>query len=239
MTFSFKSAPRSRMSKGPEFKIRCKIHSRMLRKSHRSKRIRVIDELGLNHPSGKLGSGGRIDIAVVAETQIYGIEIKSKSDSLARLKRQVDLYRGVFSRMTLACDPKFTQKSRDVIPDWWKITECTEGARGGVALRQVRSGGVNPDVSQRHCLELLWRFEVLRIVVKRHKLLESGYGYTVGELRDIAAQRLSDDVLSKEICWALRVRKNWRLDKYLPNAENPRTEQYVLDEPCDLPPPTF
>ena len=75
-----------------DVEIRQNFHRKILRRQHAHKDTLVIDELGLQH--GKC----RADIAVV-NGHLVGYEIKSSSDSLSRLKQQVESYNAVFDRV--------------------------------------------------------------------------------------------------------------------------------------------
>ena len=74
--------------------IRFALKEDLRRRYARNKKLRIIEELGVQHGTA------RIDIAVVNGT-MHGYEIKSDQDTLKRLPEQMDIFNSVFDKMTL------------------------------------------------------------------------------------------------------------------------------------------
>lgn len=68
------------------------------------------------------------DIAAIGDQLIESWEIKSAADSTTRLARQVPLYSALFDRCTLVTAPNHLKHVRCLLPDWWGIVVCVEGA---------------------------------------------------------------------------------------------------------------
>lgn len=75
----------------------------------------IINELGIDF------GASRIDIAVVNGI-MHGYEIKSESDTLNRLPKQMEYYNRVFERMTIVVDRKYYEETKNLVPKWWGIT---------------------------------------------------------------------------------------------------------------------
>ena len=185
-----------------EVKIRNAIHSKLLQHCHRSRKIRVIDELGLNHGTA------RIDVAVVKGT-LCGIEIKSAKDNLSRLPSQAKIYSLIFRQMTLVFAERFENDVVQMVPTWWKLITVSEGPRGGVHLNKIRTGKLNKNIDSASIVKLLWRDEAIDL------LRASGTtGSCLRESRFVLYDQLLEafncDVLHKSVCYKLRIRENWR-----------------------------
>lgn len=185
-----------------EKKIRKAIHSKLLQYCHRSQNIRVIDELGLDH--GK----ARIDVAVIKGT-LCGIEIKSAQDNLSRLSSQAETYNRIFHRITLVFAEKFQTEVVQTAPLWWKLVSVTQGQRGGLHLKQIRSGTPNPNIDSASVVKLLWRDEVVDLL-----RLNGINGACLREPRSVLYVKLLETLdcstLNKAVCDKLRTREQWR-----------------------------
>lgn len=76
---------------------------------------RIINELGIDF------GASRVDIAVVNGI-LHGYEIKSESDTLKRLPKQMEYYNRLFERLTIVIDEKFYDDIQKIVPNWWGIT---------------------------------------------------------------------------------------------------------------------
>lgn len=118
---------------------------------------RVIDELGLEHGTS------RIDVAVV-NGRLHGFEIKSHSDTLARLPVQMPVYNSVLDQVTLVAETRHLPEVLRLIPDWWGIKLAEAGPRGGVRFHTIRRTGSNPNVQAISVARLLWREEAIMLL---------------------------------------------------------------------------
>ena len=159
----------------------------------------IIEELGLCH------GAGRVDVAAI-NGLLSGYEIKSSSDTLARLPRQVELYSRVMDTMSLVCAPCHVDAATELIPDWWGV-QIADAQR----LMVERPAGLNPSREPVPVLQLLWRDE-LRTIATMCQL--------TGVSRDSRRTLMSKlaDVLSlPEIGEltrdALKTREGWRVPR--------------------------
>jgi hypothetical protein len=122
---------------------------------HAGTETMIIEELGLCH------GDSRVDVAVV-NSMIHGYEIKSESDTLARLPSQIGFYNAVLDRATLVVSERHRRHAESVVPPWWGLILAVPGCSGGGAdMVPIRADVVNPAVDPRAQVQLLWRNEAL------------------------------------------------------------------------------
>ena len=166
---------------------------------------RIVHELGI------LGNKRRLDIASITD-ELHGYEIKSASDSLARLNGQAHDISRVVDQATLVCAANHTVKAAPKIPEWWRIIEARNDQEGNAVLTIKREGGLNPSQEAYAVAQLMWRSQALE------ELNQHGHGRgmskkarhyiwqaladtaSLDELRRMALKRLmeQDDELKKE-----------------------------------------
>lgn len=133
--------------------VRTSLHQ-WLRDQHSAEldSTRILDELDI---AGQV----RVD-TVVLNGSFAGFEIKSASDTLRRLPRQVEVYSQVLDYATLVVADNHAAKARTLLPQWWGIIEATSTA-DGVRLRTRRRARRNTTVDAMTLCTLLWRQETL------------------------------------------------------------------------------
>ncbi|WP_394531812.1 hypothetical protein C1N83_00135 [Priestia aryabhattai] len=160
------------------------------------------------HEMGILHGQTRVDIAVINGV-LHGYEIKSESDTLARLPTQMIDYNKVFDRMTIVVQRNYLNKVRDIIPSWWGITLVTR-YRGELHLRILRKGKFNPNVDPFSLSHLLWRREALDILKERG--LQRGY---LSKPRDEIYRKICSSITLSEIKLIvnqqLKRRESWKV----------------------------
>ncbi|MEZ9073151.1 sce7726 family protein [Vibrio splendidus] len=77
----------------------------------------------------------RVDLAFIKNNEIYGIEIKSEFDSLARLDGQVQEYLKVFDKVIVVVATKHLESAVKIIPDTVALWQVTSSG-----LKVVRRG---------------------------------------------------------------------------------------------------
>lgn len=135
-----------------EHSIRAALRNRHLRHYHGRNDVLMIDELGLAHAQS------RVDLAVF-NGHLHGYEIKSASDTLDRLPRQLAVYSATLQKLTLIVATRHLNAAAATIPDWCGLTEVREGPRGGITFVSHRRASVNPGVDPFMLAHLLWRPE--------------------------------------------------------------------------------
>ncbi len=187
--------------------IRRNFHKKKLRRYHEDLSTLVVDELGLRH------GACRADIAVV-NGRLLGYEIKSDSDMLLRLPRQVSGYNAVFDRVTIIAAERHISAVRHMVPDWWGITRCIRGSKGGIHFITDRRARPNPDVDLVSIAKLLWKTEVVQILRERGAHVKALRGP-----RSVLYDRLAESLVSEELKETVRLvlknRRNWRCQKRL------------------------
>lgn len=114
-------------------------------------------------------SNERADIAVIGRT-LDAFEIKTASDTLRRLPRQVEAYGRLFDRCTLVVAEKHFDRASLMLPEWWGITAVA--VNGSVTFRTERKPQQNPSVDPETLVRLLWRDEVVQALVSLGSALD-------------------------------------------------------------------
>lgn len=114
----------------------------------------------IRHELGLCAGARRVDLAVISDEQMTGYEIKSDTDTLARLAGQAKAYGQVFDRMVLVATDRHLDRALDLLPPWWEILRAAP-APGGPVLEQLRAGAPNPDQEAFALAQVLWREEAL------------------------------------------------------------------------------
>lgn len=102
---------------------------------------------------------GRADLAAV-NGSLWGYEIKSDSDSLARLPMQVGHYDRIFDRSVACVARRHLSDVRRLVPKHWGVIEVTDD----LELKDRRSSKVNRNVCRESQMRLLWRTEILKVL---------------------------------------------------------------------------
>ena len=120
--------------------------------AHEASNTRVVDELGV---AGTV----RVDTAVF-NGAFSGYEIKSASDTLKRLPKQVEVYSAVLDYAYLVVASNHVKQARSLLPAWWGIIEAVP-VGDAVDLRHRRKARWNSKVDAFTLCTLLWRDEAL------------------------------------------------------------------------------
>lgn len=102
----------------------------------------------------------RIDIAILSGC-IYGIEIKSRRDTLIKLPKQVEYYNSVFQYVKIICDNIFINQIYKRVPSWWGIDIVKDNK-----IKNVRVMNPNPFLNYNILAGFLWKEEVLALLDK-------------------------------------------------------------------------
>jgi len=185
-----------------DIEIRQNFHRKELRRQHAREDTLVIDELGLNH--GKC----RADIAVV-NGHLIGYEIKSDSDSLYRLNKQVKSYNAVFDKTYIIVGNRYSNSIPKHIPRFWGIIVSVRGSRGAVNFHVTRKAQKNKNINPLTIARLLWRNEVIEIL-KQKKTPAKVLRQPRAILYSLLVDMLHVCELQKTVREYLKNRKNWR-----------------------------
>jgi hypothetical protein len=114
-------------------------------------------ELGLEH--------GQVFVdVVVINGELHGYELKSDSDTLDRLPRQVQAYGAVLDKATLVVGASHLDEALAIIPSWWGVEKAVARPDGPVQLKRHRKARANPQQQPLAVAKLLWRDEVLDVL---------------------------------------------------------------------------
>lgn len=117
----------------------------------------VVEEVGVLHGLG------RIDMLIM-DTLLHGIEIKSESDTLQRLKDQIPLFSAVLDRVSLFVAFKHADKALRLVPPWWGVYLLSTGKTGTLEIYPAREAEPNPSPNCKALAKLLWKSEALALL---------------------------------------------------------------------------
>jgi hypothetical protein len=181
--------------------IRLLLDEVYLAKYHADGVSKVVPEMGLS------GHIARIDIGVV-NGELIGYEIKSDRDTLARLPGQLEVYCGIFDKLTIICGPKYEEKLFDILPSYCGLYVAEKSATGKPALRHKREPEQNPERNGLMIASLLWQHEAKKLLqehgIKRLSKLRCW------DLWQLIAVTFSIEDISTNVRRILKARVDWR-----------------------------
>lgn len=136
-----------------------------------------------------------------------GYELKSDSDTLARLPLQADLYSRVFDRMTLVVGSKHLDKAAGLVPSWWGIIRATSSGND-IKLKRVRASKRNVNHEPYVVAELLRKDEAIAILAQ-YGLAAGWKSKRVKLIHERLARELPVRELSKRVLHVLKNRQDW------------------------------
>lgn len=149
----------------------------------------------------------RADIAVI-NGSICGYEIKAPTDSLRRLKGQVDAYNVAFQYSTLVASSNHLSYAQESLPEWWGVMEAEE-ACGEVTLQAIRSPRLSPQFDIYSAALCLWHREALSLL----ESLNIDHGVRSKPITCMVSrlvEHIPEAVLLGLIKEKLKARKDWR-----------------------------
>lgn len=136
--------------------IRRPLHRWLLHQHASDPDTNIIHELKLPRNSA------RVDVAVV-NGEIAAFEIKSDTDSLARLPRQVSCFNMVFDKICIVTTHRHQKSIENKVPQWWGIAIAQDDGVE-VDFISARKGRRNPNPDVIALLHALYVPELLSIV---------------------------------------------------------------------------
>lgn len=162
---------------------------------------RVVNELQLARGEA------RVDVALISDA-LYGYEIKSASDNLARLPHQQAVYNKIFERMILVADERHVQEAVKLVPKQWGL--IVVGMREGKPYAdELWAPRRNESLDKLALAQLLWKEEVLELM----EYFDLTCGYRQANRKMLwkhISRNLTVEQLKAFVCYKLRTRKNWR-----------------------------
>lgn len=145
----------------------------------------------------------RVDVALV-NGSLHGFEIKSDSDSVARLGGQAEQYSRVFDYMTLICGQKLFSVARKIVPNWWGL-RLARVENGMVMLEEIRCAKKNASQDRAALARMLWKDEALRCL-RRNGFKRLTSKNSAEEIWNEAAKQLEVRTLADEARLAIKTR---------------------------------
>jgi len=172
-----------------------------LRSAHQGEDdARIVQEMGV------WAGTVRVDIAVL-NGEMVGYELKSDSDTLARLPAQAGIYNLVFDRMTLVAGDKHFDKAKDLVPSWWGLVRAVE-RDGSITLQHRRKGRRNTRQDPYVVAELLRKDEAI-FLLERFGLANGWRSKRAKQIHERLASELPFAVLRDSVRETLKSRPNW------------------------------
>jgi hypothetical protein len=145
----------------------------------------------------------RIDVAVV-NGSLHGFEIKSDSDSLARLTGQIEQYCRIFDFVTIVCGQKLRAHAEEIIPAWWGLS-LARLENGVVTIAEIRKPKQNPSQDPAALARMLWKDEALRCL-RRNGCKTLTSKNSAEQIWDEAAKIIELRTLADEVRAAIKAR---------------------------------
>lgn len=115
-------------------------------------KIRILEE--------KVTGRARADVVMITENLLFGIEIKSDSDTYARLKKQVKNYDLYYDRNIIVAGSSHGAHVSEHVPKYWGIITVELDASGNPDFYVLREPRENPKVKDDRKISILWRIEL-------------------------------------------------------------------------------
>ncbi|WP_217578907.1 sce7726 family protein [Mesorhizobium sp. GbtcB19] len=161
----------------------------------------IINELGICQGQS------RVDVAVVNGI-MHGYEIKSESDTLERLPRQIEYYNKVFDRVTIVVAVDYLEHVKKMVPKWWGIISV-RNRHGEIKLKKLRQGRANKIIVPFAVSQVLWKDEALEIF--KETGLQRGY---LSKPKRVILEHLAETIEINElkdlVNLQLKQREGWR-----------------------------
>jgi hypothetical protein len=182
--------------------IRLALHAKRLNRVRDQPDTLVIDELGLAHAKS------RIDIAVINGC-IHGYEIKSSKDTLDRLGLQLEIYRRTLQKLTIVAAPKHIKGVLAKAPSWCGVIAVDRGSRGAIKFDVLRSSATNPDIEPVMMAHLLWRDEVVELLLQLG-CVSKELRRPRGQLYELLCEAMTVREITTSIRRVMACRQAWR-----------------------------
>ena len=160
----------------------------------------VVDEFGI---CGEV----RVDVAVI-NGYLTGFELKSESDSLVRLPKQVETYSKVLDFSNLVVAERHFEKSLEMLPAWWGY-QVVGYRNGKLKVVSQKQPSMSPNLDPYLMTQVLWKSEALEILEKlgAAKGMKSKTRQMIGR---VLVETMSLDELRSAIRSTLKYRTGWR-----------------------------
>ncbi len=190
--------------KTKDIDIRNFLNSVILKKYKNDSNTKIINEFDICR------GDVRIDVAVI-NGSINGYEIKSDSDTLQRLPKQIELYNKVFNNVTIISGKVYIDEIVNLVPEWWGVIEVVGGKNEIKDCIKIRKAGDNKFVDAYSVSQLLWKNEALELLAK-YNLSKGLSNKTIKILWGKIADNIPLEKIQEFVRFKLKNRLNWRVD---------------------------
>ena len=181
--------------------IRVLLEDVYLKKYRSDGQSKVVSEMGL------AGHAARIDIGVV-NGELIGYEIKSDRDTLARLPGQLEIYCGIFDKLTIVCGPRYEEKLLETLPTYCGLYVAENSETGVGCLRHRREPTQNPERSGFLIASLLWHHEAKDLL--QRKGVKGLSKLRCWDLWHRVAETFTIDDVAHNVRHIMKARIDWR-----------------------------
>jgi len=196
--------------------IRNFLNSVILAKHKSDTDTKIISELDICY------GDARIDLAVI-NSIITGYEIKSDSDTLQRLPKQIELYSKVFDKVNIVSGKVYIDKILNLVPEWWGVIEIISDNIGITGYNAIRQPALNKSIDAYSLSQLLWKSEALELL-GRYSLSKGLSNKTIKTLWIAISNNISLANIQEFVRFKLKNRLNCRTVK--PVRLSPKSFDY-------------
>ena len=164
----------------------------------------LIEYLQIQHPGCRVYQekviGNAVCDVLLVTNKLIGFEIKSDTDTYARLPRQIQAYQQFFEENYIVIGTSHLRSAETKVPVSWGILEVAEAG-----IRVVRKSGKNTSVRREKQLSMLWALELNNLLLKNKLPLYPGKRKEF--LADTLCRNVSPVHLGPQIAEELRLRE--------------------------------
>lgn len=152
-------------------------------------KIRILEE--------KVTGRARADVVMITEDLLFGIEIKSDSDTYARLKKQIKNYDMYYDRNIIVAGSSHGAHVSEHVPKYWGIITVELDASGNPDFYILREPQDNPKVKDDRKISILWRIELNNLLAKNNlpKYAQKSKFF----VQQTLLERVDKDILWKQV----------------------------------------
>lgn len=197
-----------------------------------SRRITTTSHLLVPEVDIRWSVPARIDLLLVSD-KIHGFEIKSDSDSLARLHRQVDAYNAVVQRAIVVVGARHIEAVWHQVPIWWAVWTAKR-LNDQVVIKVARMARSNPNVDPLAVTSFMSRAFIVEAL--RNHGVHGLSALPVDSLREELVARLGPRATIRLARQSMIQRRDWQ-NRSLLSSESRRFQsvEQMADLPTGLP----
>ncbi len=173
----------------------------------------------------------RADLVMITEESLVGIEIKSDSDTYARLKTQIKDYDKFYDCNIAVVGSSHGIHIKEHVPEYWGIITVEE-VEGEPDFYMLRKPAINPKMKLENKLMILWRPE-LAIVQEKFgmpKYKEKSKSFVIEKICSLVPDVVSMETLSAVISDILFERDYSKVEETLTEYRKGKLQKAIEKE---------